>query len=159
MSTQRSGIAIAIALTSSLAFGCSHEEPREETHARVQTSGAERRAEARADRVADRARDDGDDRDRDGDDAEVTVVEADAPTAMDQSESAEDLEITRQIRAAVIGDSSLSFSARNCTIITSDAVVTLRGDVSSNQERESIDRHAHEAPGVTRVDNMLVVSE
>lgn len=153
MSTHRSGIALAVAIATSLSLGCSHEEPRDEAGPRARSSGAERRAEARAERRADVARD------RDDDAEERTVADSDAPTAMDQSESAEDLEITRQIRAAVVRDSSLSFGARNVTIITSGAVVTLRGDVSSNEEREAIDRHAHEAPGVSRVDNMLVVTE
>jgi len=77
---------------------------------------------------------------------------------MDQSESAEDLEITRQIRSAVFGDSSLSFSARNCTIITRDTIVTLRGSVT-HAESVLIEQHAHEAPGVTRVDNLLEMSD
>ena len=90
--------------------------------------------------------------------AQADVVQGDVPTAMDQSESAEDLEITRQIRAAVVGDSSLSFGARNCTIITRGTIVTLRGNVT-HAESLVIERHAHEAPGVTRVDNLLDMSD
>jgi hypothetical protein len=80
------------------------------------------------------------------------------PTAMDQSESAGDLEITRQIRSAVVGDSSLSFGARNCVITTQSGVVTLQGDVTHN-ERESIVRHAQQAAGVTRVNDRLNVTD
>jgi osmotically-inducible protein OsmY len=152
MSQSLTGVAIAMALTTTLAIGCSHGEERGDRRARADTSGAERRADARERRAAAEAREE-------ADEAGATVADAEVPTAFDQSESAEDLEITRQIRAAVVSDSSLSFGARNVTIITADAVVTLRGDVSSNAERDAIDRHAHETAGVSRVDNMLVVTE
>lgn len=83
----------------------------------------------------------------------------DPPTAAEQSESGDDVEITRQIRVAVVGDSSLSFGARLCTIITRDRVVTLRGDVATGAERDAIDRHAHDVTGVVRVDDLLSVAQ
>jgi osmotically-inducible protein OsmY len=36
-------------------------------------------------------------------------------------------------------------------------VVTLRGDVRSNAEREAVERHAQHATGVERVENLLSV--
>lgn len=79
------------------------------------------------------------------------------PTAQDQSATDTDLAITRHIREACIDDDSLSWTARNVTIVTRDRVVTLRGNVGSAAERASIERHARAAPGVGRVDNRLAV--
>ncbi len=141
-------ITLAIVVAAS-GIGCSHAEP-ETSHAhRSTTAGDERRAEASR-TEAQTAEDETQ--------PERTVAATDAPTALDQGESADDLEITRQIRAAVFADSALSFGARNCTIITRAAVVTLRGDVGSNAERDAIDRHAHEAAGVRQVDDLLAVT-
>ncbi|MBN8611952.1 MAG: BON domain-containing protein [Deltaproteobacteria bacterium] len=132
-----------------LAIGCSHEQDQsDEPRATRTSSGGERRVATR-------------DTDRDGTDDTVTVRDGDDGsqlTAMDQSESAEDLEITRQIRASVVGDSSLSFGARNCVIITRGGVVTLRGDVTGD-ESQAIERHAQQAAGVLRVDNNLNVTD
>ena len=47
--------------------------------------------------------------------------------------------------------------ARNVTIITLGAVVTLRGNVTSNREREVVARHARAVAGVQRIDNVLSV--
>lgn len=80
-----------------------------------------------------------------------------APTAADQSNEPADLEITRRIRAAVVTDSALSVGARNCTIITRDSVVTLRGNVSRAEQRR-IAAHAQAVPGVSRVENLLAVN-
>jgi hyperosmotically inducible protein len=54
-----------------------------------------------------------------------------AKTADQQSNSKEDLEITRKIRRALVEDKSLSTSAHNVKIVTVDRVVTLRGPVVS----------------------------
>jgi BON domain len=80
------------------------------------------------------------------------------PTAMDQSNEPADLEITRLIREAVVADATLSIGARNVTIITRSARVTLRGDVSSEGERATIGAHAHHVSGVVDVDNHLTVT-
>jgi hyperosmotically inducible protein len=133
---------LALALTV-LGAGCAHEVRSTHTHARS-TAGGESRAETHRETEAL---------------AEREARHNEPPTAAEQSETADDVEITRQIRVAVVGDSSLSFGARLCTIVTRDAVVTLRGDVASNDERDAIDRHAHAVTGVARVENLLAVSE
>jgi osmotically-inducible protein OsmY len=163
MLMQRSLLALAIS-TVCLTAACA-SEPQAGTEMgtrRASTTGDQRRMDTpRTDTTrADRDRMDRDtmsttERDR----MEGDRMDPQQPTAMDQSESAEDLEITRQIRAAVVGDSSLSVAARNVTIVTRDAVVTLRGNVTSNAERDAIDRHAHQVSGVQRVENMLSVGE
>ena len=149
MSTHRFVITASL-LTMALTFGCGSSEETHTGHrGRRSTSGGES-----ASHVHSRNQPHASSHET------ATVVEADeaSPSAVDQSESAEDVEITRQIRVAVVGDSSLSFGARNCTIVTIGAVVTLRGEVDTDDERNAIDRHAHEVTGVRRVDNMLVVT-
>ncbi len=97
--------------------------------------------------------------DTDGDGTSDTVaVTGTGPNAMDQSEAAADVEITRQIRSAVVSDSSLSFGARNAVIITNAGRVTLRGEVTG-AESAAIERHARAAPGVRDVVNDLSVTD
>ena len=48
-------------------------------------------------------------------------------TADQQNNNRADLEITRQIRKAIVADKSLSMNAHNIKIITADGMVTLKG--------------------------------
>jgi hyperosmotically inducible protein len=82
-----------------------------------------------------------------------------APTPMDQGNGSADLKITQQIRQAVVADSSLSFTAKNVKIITSNGKVTLRGPVNSDQERQAIEASARKVAGATNVDNQLEVKK
>ncbi len=59
-------------------------------------------------------------------------------TAFDQSNRPEDLNLTRDIRRAIMDDGSLSMEAKNIKIITLNGAVTLRGPVKTAQEKESI---------------------
>ena len=80
-----------------------------------------------------------------------------ALTPSDQGEGDTDIEITQNIRKAVMDDDSLSFTAKNVKIITQDGKVTLRGPVKSTQERTAIGVAAKKfAAG--RVDNQLEVA-
>jgi hyperosmotically inducible periplasmic protein len=85
--------------------------------------------------------------------------ESSALTPMDQSEAEDDRELTQRIRKAVVGEDSLSFSAKNVKIITRDGQVTLRGSVKSDAERTTIERLAKEAAGPGRVVNQLEVAD
>jgi len=82
----------------------------------------------------------------------------DTPTPMDQSESADDIRITADIRRAVTADNALSMNAKNCKIITRGGVVTLRGPVASDAERAAIQRMAAATAGVTSVVNELEIA-
>jgi hyperosmotically inducible protein len=78
-------------------------------------------------------------------------------TPMDQSSDPKDIEITRQIRKAVMADDSLSTTAKNIKIITIDGTATLRGPVESSSERLNIGKKANViAPG--KVNNQLEVT-
>ena len=78
-------------------------------------------------------------------------------TPIDQSESAEDIRITAEIRRALMDDKQLSTNAHNCKVITDKGVVTLRGPVDSQAEKDSIEAKAKAVAGVVRVDNQLEV--
>ena len=80
-------------------------------------------------------------------------------TADKQSNSKDDLEITRRIRAAIMDDKSLSTSARNVKIVTVDRVVTLRGPVVSAEEKSTVAGKAKNVAGVSKVDNQLEIAK
>jgi len=81
-----------------------------------------------------------------------------AVTAGDQSNSQADLNITQEIRKAVVADKDLSMNAHNVKIITVNGVVTLRGPVKSAAEKANIAAKAQHAAGVTRVDNQIEIA-
>jgi hyperosmotically inducible protein len=78
-------------------------------------------------------------------------------TPENQSEKAEDRELTRKIRQAVVSEKGLSINARNIKIITVDGVVTLRGPVDSTQERDQIMSRALAVAGNGNVNNLIEV--
>jgi hypothetical protein len=82
-----------------------------------------------------------------------------AVTPLDQRENATDLDITQQIRKAVMADDTLSFTAKNVKIITAGGKVTLRGPVKTDAERNAIDAAARKVAGVTQVDNQIEVKK
>ena len=82
-----------------------------------------------------------------------------AKTADQQSNSKDDLEITREIRRAVVEDKSLSTSAHNVKIVTVDRVVTLRGPVVSAKEKANVAAKAAKVAGVSKVENELEVAK
>jgi len=64
-------------------------------------------------------------------------------TPMDQSNSSSDVDLTANIRRAVVGDDTLSFNAKNVKIIADGGKVTLRGPVKSAAEKARIEAHAN----------------
>jgi len=79
-------------------------------------------------------------------------------TPIDQGNTADDLNITQQIRKAVMADDSLSMDAKNAKIITANGVITLRGPVRSEEERKSLEAKAAQFAGTNRVENQLDVA-
>jgi hyperosmotically inducible protein len=78
-------------------------------------------------------------------------------TSGDQSNSQEDVKITAAIRRAVVGDKSLSMTAKNVKIITANGTVTLRGPVNNDAEKTKIAELAQSAAGNAKIDNQLEV--
>jgi len=81
-----------------------------------------------------------------------------AKTPLDQSQDGEDVDLTANIRSQLMEDDSLSRDARNVKIVTTEGLVTLRGPVASEGERNTIARIAQLAAGSRRIDNQLEVS-
>jgi len=79
------------------------------------------------------------------------------PTASDQGGSERDLQISAEVRKAVVDDNSLSVNAHNVKIITNGGVVTLRGPVKDEQEKATVENKARQVAGVSRIDNLLEV--
>ena len=80
-----------------------------------------------------------------------------SPTATDQSNTQRDVDITAAIRRALMDDASLSTAAKNITVITQSGVVTLKGAVATQAEKDSIEAKARAVANVVRIDNMLTV--
>jgi osmotically-inducible protein OsmY len=75
--------------------------------------------------------------------------------AAQQSNHASDLEITRNIRRALVKDKTLSIEAHNVTIITKDGKVTLKGRVESDAEKKIVESAAANVAGPGNVQNQL----
>ncbi len=79
-------------------------------------------------------------------------------TPLDQSQAGVDVRVTADIRRAIMTDSNMSMNAQNCKIITDKSgLVTLRGPVNSQSEKDAIEAKAKAIAGVTKVDNQLEV--
>jgi osmotically-inducible protein OsmY len=78
-------------------------------------------------------------------------------TPLDQSNSADAIQVTANIRKAIVGDKTLSTSAHNVKIITNGNTVTLRGPVATTAEKERITALARQyAPGKDILDQLTV---
>src|SRR5262249_7889563 len=86
-----------------------------------------------------------------------TDRDTNAKTPGDQSNTSPDVKITAEIRRAIMDDKSMSTNAQNCKVITDAGVVTLRGPVDSQTEKDAIEAKAKAIAGVTRVVNELEV--
>ena len=88
---------------------------------------------------------------------EINVRDKDNTTLTpeDQKETEGDIKITAAIRQAVVKNESLSVNAQNIKIITRHGVVTLRGPVESEAEKNKLQDIAKQTPGVMQVNNEL----
>jgi hyperosmotically inducible protein len=80
-------------------------------------------------------------------------------TADKQKENKEDRELARQVRKSLMQDKSLSTYAHNVKIIAQNGMVTLKGPVKSDEEKQSIEAKAAEvAGGADKVTSQLEVA-
>jgi hyperosmotically inducible protein len=77
------------------------------------------------------------------------------PTADQQKENQSDRDITQQIRQSIVKDKSLSTYAHNVKIITQNGVVTLKGPVRSEAEKQNIEAKAIAVAGEGKVTDSL----
>ena len=81
-----------------------------------------------------------------------------AVTADKQSNSKEDLNLTKKIRSELNLNKDFSTYARNIKIISKDGMVTLRGPVKTSEEKSSIEAIAKRVAGDAKVENLLEVA-
>jgi len=77
--------------------------------------------------------------------------DAKPPTSGNQKNNTADLELTANIRKAVMADKTLSVAAHNVKIITQDGQVTLRGVVQSQLEKDLVLAKARDIAGADHV--------
>ncbi len=80
-----------------------------------------------------------------------------AKTSFDQNENKTDINITADIRKRVVAK-KMSVNAHNVKIITQDGKVTLRGPVTTEEEKQQIEEIALAVAGANHVDNQLEVN-
>ena len=79
-------------------------------------------------------------------------------TAGQQSETKEDREMTQNIRKAIIDDKSLSINARNVKVITIHGMVTLKGPVTSEEEKRTIEAIAGRVAGKDKITSEIGIA-
>jgi hyperosmotically inducible periplasmic protein len=82
----------------------------------------------------------------------------DGGSAPSATAGGEDQQIADHIRQAISADQSFSPSARSVEVTADEGVVTLRGEVRSEQEKERLASIAQQVAGVQRVENELEVA-
>ena len=83
----------------------------------------------------------------------------DTQTSGDQSNDSAATQTTAAIRRAVVGDDSLSTTAKNIKIVTAGDTVTLRGPVNTAEEKTKIEQLAQSAASNIKIDNQLEVRD
>jgi hyperosmotically inducible protein len=80
-------------------------------------------------------------------------------TADQQANNRSDVEITRQIRKAIVADKSLSTYAHNVKIITKGSKVTLKGPVRTADEQKAVEAKANEIAGAGNVISQITIAK
>jgi hyperosmotically inducible protein len=79
-------------------------------------------------------------------------------TADQQSSASTARQLTAKIRRSLMADKTLSMDAHNVKIITQNGMVTLKGPVKSEEEKQEVaTKAAQAAGGPDKVDNQLTV--
>ena len=79
------------------------------------------------------------------------------PTADQQKDNRSDRDITQQIRKAIMADKSLSTYGHNVKVISQNGVVTLKGPVRPDEEKQMIEQKAADIVGKDKVTSELAV--
>jgi hyperosmotically inducible periplasmic protein len=82
----------------------------------------------------------------------------DAVTAEKQGNRKSDVEALAEIRKTIVGTDGLSMDAKNAKILFSKGRVTLKGPVTSEDEKSKLEELAKACTGVTSVKNMLTIA-
>lgn len=79
------------------------------------------------------------------------------PTGDQQKENRSDRDITQQIRQSIVKDKSLSTNGHNVKVISQSGMVTLKGPVRSDEEKQAIEQKAADIVGKDKVTSELAV--
>jgi hyperosmotically inducible periplasmic protein len=79
------------------------------------------------------------------------------PTADQQKENPNDRQLAQQIRRALVKDKSLSTNAHNVKIIAQNGMVTLKGPVNSDSEKQAVEAKAAQIAGADKVSSNIEV--
>jgi len=77
----------------------------------------------------------------------------------DGSYSNADWQITMSVKKAIMTDSNVSMSARFVSVSTTDGVVTLTGNVATQEQYRMIEKTVKGVAGVRSVNNQLMVDQ
>lgn len=93
----------------------------------------------------------------------LAIARAESPAAQRDAaharpETAADHQISERVRHALADDDSFSTRAKNVSVVTLDGVVTLRGAVPNEQERNAIAAKVRGIAGVVALDDQLEAS-
>lgn len=80
-------------------------------------------------------------------------------TAEHQTNAAGDRHLTAQIRKQIVADKTLSTYAHNIKIITMNGMVTLKGPVKSDEEKQTVADIAAKVAGADKVMNQITVKQ
>jgi len=81
------------------------------------------------------------------------------PTADQQANSKSDVQITRDIRKALMADKELSTYAHNIKVITRNGKVTLKGPVRTPEEKATVEAKVAEVAGAANVTSQVSVTD
>jgi osmotically-inducible protein OsmY len=80
-------------------------------------------------------------------------------TVSTEDESSPDWQLTLKVKAAILGDDSLSPSNRFVSITTENGVVTITGKVTDRYQRNEIVKAAKKVPGVKGVEDKMTIED
>lgn len=93
------------------------------------------------------------------DNSRTNKVQDQGKTADQQKNDKSDVQITAEIRRAVIADKSLSTYGHNVKIIVAHGAVTLKGPVHSEEEKQSIAEKAAAVVGQKKVTDQITIKQ
>ena len=81
-----------------------------------------------------------------------------AVTADQQKENAQDRELTKKIRQALVQDKTLSSYAHNVKVVSQNGNVTLKGPVRSTEEKQAVEAKAAGVAGAGHITNQITIA-
>jgi hypothetical protein len=93
-----------------------------------------------------------------GEEPSTTTTTGATITTNQQGEDADDVSMTKQIKNRLQSDDALSPTAKNVDVLTNEGVVTLRGTVTTERERDEIELVARDVNNGRLVQNHLTVT-